>query len=189
MSGNEFPNMLWRERGDRVIQLQNIGKYYYTDTTVTQALRKVNLEFQIGEFAAITGESGSGKSTLLNIISGIDTFDEGEMYYDGKPTFQYDTSDWERFRRERIGFVFQDYSLIGHYSALENITGVLLILGAEKKEAHQKAYHYLEKVGLKGLEKQRASELSSGQKQRLSIARALAKETSIIVADEPTGNL
>lgn len=172
-----------------MIQLQNIGKYYYTDTTVTQALRKVNLEFQIGEFAAITGESGSGKSTLLNIISGIDTFDEGEMYYDGKPTFQYDTSDWERFRRERIGFVFQDYSLIGHYSALENITGVLLVLGLEEKEAQQKAYYYLEKVGLKGLELQRASELSSGQKQRLSIARALAKETSIIVADEPTGNL
>lgn len=172
-----------------MIQLQNIGKYYYTDTTVTQALRKVNLEFQIGEFAAITGESGSGKSTLLNIISGIDTFDEGEMYYDGKPTFQYDTSDWERFRRERIGFVFQDYSLIGHYSALENITGVLLVLGMEEKEAQQKAYYYLEKVGLKGLELQRASELSSGQKQRLSIARALAKETSIIVADEPTGNL
>lgn len=172
-----------------MIQLQNIGKYYYTDTTVTQALRKVNLEFQIGEFAAITGESGSGKSTLLNIISGIDTFDEGEMYYDGKPTFQYDTSDWERFRRERIGFVFQDYSLIGHYSALENITGVLLVLGMEEKEAQQKAYYYLEKVGLKELELQRASELSSGQKQRLSIARALAKETSIIVADEPTGNL
>lgn len=172
-----------------MIQLQNIGKYYYTDTTVTQALRKVNLEFQIGEFAAITGESGSGKSTLLNIISGIDTFDEGEMYYDGKPTFQYDTSDWERFRRERIGFVFQDYSLIGHYSALENITGVLLVLGMEEKEAQQKAYYYLEKVGLKGLELQRSSELSSGQKQRLSIARALAKETSIIVADEPTGNL
>lgn len=172
-----------------MIQLQNIGKYYYTDTTVTQALRKVNLEFQIGEFAAITGESGSGKSTLLNIISGIDTFDEGEMYYDGKPTFQYDTSDWERFRRERIGFVFQDYSLIGHYSALENITGVLLVLGMEEKEAQQKAYYYLEKVGLKGLELQRASELSSGQKQSLSIARALAKKTSIIVADEPTGNL
>lgn len=172
-----------------MIQLQNIGKYYYTDTSVTQALRKVNLEFQIGEFAAITGESGSGKSTLLNIISGIDTFDEGEMYYDGKPTFQYDTSDWERFRREQIGFVFQDYSLIGHYSALENITGVLLVLGMDEKEAQRKAYYYLEKVGLKGLELQRASELSSGQKQRLSIARALAKETSIIVADEPTGNL
>ncbi|RKI37996.1 ATP-binding cassette domain-containing protein [bacterium D16-51] len=172
-----------------MIVLQNIGKYYYSDTSVTQALRKITLEFQTGEFVAITGESGSGKSTLLNIISGMDTFDEGEMYFEGEPTFQYDDDDWERFRRERIGFVFQDYSLIGHYSALENITGVLLLLGLEDKEAEQKAYHYLERVGLKGLEKQRASELSSGQKQRLSIARALAKETSIIVADEPTGNL
>lgn len=172
-----------------MIVLQSISKYYYTDTSVTQALRKINLEFQMGEFVAITGESGSGKSTLLNIISGMDTFDEGEMYYDGEPTFQYDTEDWEDFRRNRIGFVFQSYNLIGHYSALENITSALLIMGMDEGKAKEQAYYYLEKVGLKGFEKQRASQLSSGQKQRLSIARALAKNTAIIVADEPTGNL
>lgn len=172
-----------------MIVLQNISKYYYTDTSVTQALRKINLEFQMGEFVAITGESGSGKSTLLNVISGMDTFDEGEMYYDGEPTFQYDTEDWEDFRRNRIGFVFQNYNLIGHYSALENITSALLIMGTDEEKAKEQAYCYLEKVGLKGMEGQRASELSSGQKQRLSIARALAKNTAIIVADEPTGNL
>lgn len=172
-----------------MIVLQNISKYYYTDTSVTQALRKVNLEFQVGEFVAITGESGSGKSTLLNIISGMDTFDDGELYFDGEPTFQFDASDWETFRRDKIGFVFQNYNLIGHYSALDNVMSALLIMGMEESEAKEKAVRYLEKVGLNGLEQQRASELSSGQKQRLSIARALAKETSIIVADEPTGNL
>lgn len=172
-----------------MIVLQNISKYYYTDTSVTQALKKINLEFQVGEFVAITGESGSGKSTLLNIISGMDTFDDGEMYFDGQPTFQFDVSDWEAFRRDRIGFVFQNYNLIGHYSTLDNVKSALLIMGMTETEAKEKAIHYLEKVGLKGFEQQRASELSSGQKQRLSIARALAKETAIIVADEPTGNL
>lgn len=172
-----------------MIVLQNISKYYYTDTSVTQALRKINLEFKIGEFVAITGESGSGKSTLLNVISGMDAFDDGEMFFCGEPTFQYDAADWENFRRNEIGFVFQNYSLIGHYTTLENIKSALLIMGYQEEEAARQAVTYLEKVGLKGMEKQRASELSSGQKQRLSIARALAKNTSIIVADEPTGNL
>lgn len=172
-----------------MIVLQNISKYYYTDTSVTQALRKVNLTFRVGEFVAITGESGSGKSTLINVISGMDTFDDGEMYYNGEPTFAYDAADWEKFRREKIGFVFQNYSLIGHYTALQNITSTLLIMGKAGDSAEEKAKQYLKKVGLQGLEDQLASELSSGQKQRLSIARALAKETEIIVADEPTGNL
>jgi len=172
-----------------MVVLQNISKYYYTDTSVTLALRKIHLEFCKGEFVAITGESGSGKSTLLNVISGMAGYDEGEMFYDDEPTFQYDADEWEEFRRNRIGFVFQDYNLIGHYSALQNVVSALLIMGIEEKEAEERAMFYLEKVGLKGFEKQRASELSSGQKQRLSIARALAKETEVIVADEPTGNL
>ena len=143
----------------------------------------------MGEFVAITGESGSGKSTLLRIISGMDTFDDGELYVDGQPTFQYDEDDWEEYRRTKIGFVFQDYSLIGHYTAKENIVSALLIMGVPEKEAGDKAIHYLERVGLSAQRDQRASKLSSGQKQRLSIARALAKNTDIIVADEPTGNL
>lgn len=171
------------------IELQNISKSYYSETAVTQALRKVNLTFSMGEFVAITGESGSGKSTLLNIIGGMDTFDEGEMFVDGEPTFQYDDEDWENYRRTKIGYVFQDYSLVGHYSALDNIKSALLIMGADRDTAEQTAMDYLEQVGLKGYETHRASELSSGQKQRLSIARALAKNTDIIVADEPTGNL
>lgn len=171
------------------IKVQNISKYYYSETAVTQALQGINLEFRMGEFVAITGESGSGKSTLLRIISGMDTFDDGELYVDGQPTFQYDEDDWEEYRRTKIGFVFQDYSLIGHYTAKENIVSALLIMGVPEKEAGDKAIHYLERVGLSAQRDQRASKLSSGQKQRLSIARALAKDTDIIVADEPTGNL
>ena len=171
------------------IKLQNISKYYYSETAVTQALQGINLEFRMGEFVAITGESGSGKSTLLRIISGMDTFDDGELYVDGQPTFQYDEDDWEEYRRTKIGFVFQDYSLIGHYTAKENIVSALLIMGVPEKEAGDKAIHYLERVGLSAQRDQRASKLSSGQKQRLSIARALAKNTDIIVAEEPTGNL
>ena len=164
-----------------MIRLENIYKYYYSESSVTQALRNVNLEFSKGEFVAITGESGSGKTTLLNVISGIDTYDEGEMYVNGQPTFQYDDDDWEEYRRDKIGFVFQNYNLIGHYTVLDNMISALLILGVGEKKAEKKALKYLEKVGLKGFEKSRASKLSSGQKQRLAIARALAKETDIIM--------
>ena len=171
------------------IQLEGISKSYYAKTAVTQALRKINLTFRMGEFVAITGESGSGKSTLLNIIGGMDTFDDGEMYVDGQPTFQYDEEDWEEYRRNKIGYVFQDYSLIGHYTVLDNMMSGLLIMGLSSDEAKNTARHYLKLVGLEEYELHKATELSSGQKQRLSIARALAKNTGIIVADEPTGNL
>ncbi len=171
------------------IQLEGISKSYYAKTAVTQALRKINLTFCMGEFVAITGESGSGKSTLLNIIGGMDTFDDGEMYVDGQPTFQYDQEDWEEYRRNKIGYVFQDYSLIGHYTVLDNMMSGLLIMGKTKEEAKVIAREYLHMVGLGEYEMHKATELSSGQKQRLSIARALAKNTGIIVADEPTGNL
>lgn len=171
------------------IRLSDISKSYYSETSVTQALRKINLTFSEGEFIAITGESGSGKSTLLNIIGGMDSFDDGEMYVDGEPTFQYDDTDWEDYRRNKIGYVFQDYSLVGHYSALDNVMSALLIMDQTIEQARITATEYLRQVGLEGLETHKASELSSGQKQRLSIARALAKNTGIIVADEPTGNL
>lgn len=172
-----------------MIQLTNVSKYYYTDSSVTQALDNISLTLPDTGFIAITGESGSGKSTLLNIISGMDTFDDGEMYVDGEPTFQYDSADWEEYRRNKIGFVFQNYGLIDHYTVTENILAALYIQGSEKKDGTVQAEKYEDLVGLLELKDHRASELSSGQKQRLSIARALAKKTKIIVADEPTGNL
>lgn len=172
-----------------MIKLENVSKYYYSENSVVPALRKLKLEFKSGEFVAITGESGSGKSTLLNIISGLDTYDEGELYIDGEATSHFDDDDWEEYRKNKIGFVFQNYNLIENYSSLYNVESALLIQGYTGKEARSRAKELLNRVGLKGQIRQRAAKLSSGQKQRLSIARALAKNTDIIVADEPTGNL
>lgn len=172
-----------------MISLSGLSKYYYSAGAVAAGLRKINLEFAAGEFVVITGESGSGKSTLLNVISGLIPYEEGEMYVDGEPTSHYDADDWENYSRDRIGFVFQDYRLIGSYTAAENVISALLLRGYTRAEAEEACTGYLEKTGIAKLRDQKASRLSSGQKQRLAIARALAKETGIIVADEPTGNL
>lgn len=172
-----------------MLKLENISKYYYSSSNVTCALRKINLEFKCGEFVAITGESGSGKTTLLNVISGLDSYEDGEMYYDEKPTSYFDAEDWETYRKEEIAFIFQHYNLIDSYSVLENVMLSYTIAGTSRKEAKEKAKEILKKVGLDKDIHKKAIKLSGGQKQRLSIARALAKETKVIVADEPTGNL
>lgn len=174
-----------------MIRLTDVSKYYRSNQNVTLGLHKINLEFHPGEFAVITGESGSGKSTLLNVISGSDSYDEGEMYIEGQETSCYDKADWEQYRREKISFIYQNYNLIDSFTVLQNVKSALLIRipQMDEKEADRKALEYIRKVGLEKQAKKKASHLSSGQKQRLSIARALAKETEIIVADEPTGNL
>ncbi len=172
-----------------MITLKNVSKYYRSSSGITTGLRKINLEFHKGEFVAITGESGSGKSTMLNVLSGSDTYEEGEMYLYGHPTSGYGKSEWELYRRDYISFIYQNYNLIDSYSAIDNVESALLMKGISKKERREKALKYLEITGLSEYADHKGSELSSGQKQRLSIARALAKETDIIVADEPTGNL
>ena len=176
-------------RNHTVISLQGLSKYYYSAGTVATGLRKINLELKKGEFVVITGESGSGKSTLLNVISGLLPYEEGELYIDGEPTSHYDADDWERYRRDKIGFVFQSYQLIESYTVGENVESALLLRGHSGKEAKEECAQYLAKVGLSEYRNRKAAKLSSGQKQRLAIARALAKDTDIIVADEPTGNL
>lgn len=172
-----------------MIEIQELSKFYYSDSSVTVALKKISLEFPDQGLVAITGESGSGKTTLLNVISGQIPYDEGEMLMDGEPTFGYDEADWEEYRNEKVGYIFQDYSLIMDYTVLDNVISVMVIMHADMETAKKKAEEYLEKVGMIELADRKARELSSGQKQRLSIARALAKETKVIVADEPTGNL
>ena len=172
-----------------MLKLENISKYYYSSTNVTCALRKINLEFKLGEFVSITGESGSGKTTLLNVISGLDTYEDGEMYYGDKTTSYFDDEDWENYRKNEIAFIFQNYNLIDSFTVLENVAVAYIIDGYDYKTAKKKAKEVLKLVGLDKDYRKKAIKLSGGQKQRLSIARALAKETNIIVADEPTGNL
>ena len=168
--------------------LKDIGKIYVSEGNVAVGIRGVNLSFDKGEFVAVTGKSGSGKSTLLNVISGMDSYEEGEMYIDGEPTSHYMQSDWESYREKYISFIFQDYNIIESFTVLENVE--LALLHIEDKNARRKrALELLDRVGLSSHIKQKGSKLSGGQKQRTVIARALAKDSPIILADEPTGNL
>ncbi|MCD6482212.1 MAG: ABC transporter ATP-binding protein/permease [Candidatus Izimaplasma sp.] len=172
-----------------MLKLKNISKYYHSNEVVALGLRKVSLEFNLGEFVAVTGESGSGKSTLLNVISGLDTYEDGEMYINSEETSYYSIEEWEAFRRQYIGFVFQNYNIIDSYSVLENVMIALTIQGYNPELRKARALELIDKVGLTSHINHKASKLSGGQKQRCVIARALAKDCPIIVADEPTGNL
>lgn len=172
-----------------MIRLDNVSKFYYNKGIITSGFTKVNLELNAGEFVVITGESGSGKSTLLNVISGLDTYEEGEMYIDGQETSHYTEQDFEEYRNKYIGNIFQNFNLVNSYTVYQNIELVLLINGYTKDEARPKVEEIIKKVHLEEFAKSKVSKLSGGQKQRVAIARALAKETDIIVADEPTGNL
>lgn len=172
-----------------IIKLKNVSKFYYSKGVIASGFTKLNLEFKMGEFVAITGESGSGKSTLLNVISGLDTYEEGEMYINGKETSHYSEKDFEDYRRKYIGNIFQNFNLINSYTVYQNIELVLLLNGNNKKEIKQKVLDLIKTVGLSKFKNTKVSKLSGGQKQRVAIARALAKDTPIIIADEPTGNL
>ena len=172
-----------------MLRLERVSKFYSAGGLVSAGFSKVDLQFRLGEFVAITGESGSGKSTLLNVISGLDSFEEGEMYIQGQATSGYSKEDMENYRKQYIGSIFQTFNLINSYTVYQNVELVLLLSGYDKKDIPDRVHEIIDKVGLSGFEKKKASKLSGGQKQRVAIARALAKETPIIVADEPTGNL
>lgn len=172
-----------------MIRLKNVSKFYYNKGVIASGFNKVNLEFKIGEFVAITGESGSGKSTLLNVISGLDSYEEGEMYINGEETSHYSEKDFEDYRRKYIGNIFQSFNLVNSYTVYQNIELVLLLNGAKKRDIKSKVLELIKKVDLYKFRNTKVSKLSGGQKQRVAIARALAKNTPIIIADEPTGNL
>ncbi|MDY0210570.1 MAG: ABC transporter ATP-binding protein/permease [Acholeplasma sp.] len=172
-----------------MIKLEGVSKYYNSDSNVVLGLRRVNLEFKLGEFIAITGESGSGKSTLMNVISGLDKYDEGEMFVNGEETSYFSVEEQEQYRKQYIGFVFQNYNIIDSFTVFENVMAALMIQGYDPKKRKARALELIDKVGLTSHKNHRASKLSGGQKQRAVIARALAKDCPIIVADEPTGNL
>lgn len=172
-----------------MIELKNVSKFYSSEGSMAVGIQNVSLSYDLGEFVAITGESGSGKSTLLSVISGLDSYEEGEMLINGKSTSDYSREDFDRYRNQMVGFVFQNYNLIDSYSVLENVMLPLLAKGMKPKDAKKDALSIIEKVGLKGRIRSKASKLSGGEKQRTVIARALASGAPIIACDEPTGNL
>lgn len=172
-----------------LISLKNVSKQYYNKGVIASGITKVNLDFEMGEFVAITGESGSGKSTLLNIISGLDTYEDGELYICNKETSHYQEADFEAYRRKYIANIFQNFNLINSYTVYQNIELILILNGAKKKEIKPKVLKLLKQVNLEKFRHTKVSKLSGGQKQRVAIARALAKDSPIIIADEPTGNL
>lgn len=171
-----------------LLQLSGIGKIYVSDGTVSVGIRGIDLSFERGEFVAVTGASGSGKSTLLNVISGMDSYEEGELYIEDSPTSHYLESDWEEYRSKYISFIFQDYNILESYTVLQNVELALMHI-KDRRERRKRAVELLQRVGMEKHLKQKGSKLSGGQKQRTVIARALAKDSPIILADEPTGNL
>ncbi len=172
-----------------MLKLKNIKKSYKTGTFVQNALKGINLCFRENEFVAILGPSGSGKTTLLNIIGGLDRYDSGDLIINDKSTKEFKNKDWDAYRNNCIGFIFQSYNLISHITVLENVEMGMTLSGIKSKERKNKALELLDKVGLKEHAHKKPNQLSGGQMQRVAIARALANDPEIILADEPTGAL
>lgn len=172
-----------------MLQLKNITKSYKTGEFTQVALDKVNLNFRESEFVAILGQSGSGKTTLLNIVGGLDQYDSGELIINGQSTERFKDSEWDAYRNNSVGFIFQSYNLISHLSITDNVEMGMTLSGIAPVEKHRKALEVLEKVGLKDHVHKKPNQLSGGQMQRVAIARALANNPDIVLADEPTGAL
>ena len=172
-----------------MLELKGICKRYVTQSFTQVALDSVSLAFRDNEFVAILGPSGSGKTTMLNVIGGLDHFDSGDLLIDGISTKDFHDRDWDAYRNNRIGFVFQSYNLIPHQTILENVELALTLTGVGHAERRQRARKALEAVGLGEHVNKRPSQLSGGQMQRVAIARALINDPEIVLADEPTGAL
>lgn len=172
-----------------MLQLKNIKKSYTTGTFTQKALDNVSIKFRNEEFVAVLGPSGSGKTTLLNILGGLDRYDSGDLIINGKSTKEFKNREWDAYRNNSIGFIFQSYNLIGHISILANIEMSLKLSNVKKSVRRKKAMEALTKVGLKDHAHKKPNELSGGQMQRVAIARSLVNDPDIILADEPTGAL
>ncbi len=172
-----------------MLELKHIKKSYTTGTFTQHALKDVSLKFRKNEFVVILGPSGSGKTTMLNIIGGLDRYDSGDLVINGKSTTKFRETDWDSYRNNCIGFIFQSYNLISHISVLDNVEMGMTLSGINQKRRRKKALEVLERVGLKEHAHKKPNQLSGGQMQRVAIARALANNPDIILADEPTGAL
>ena len=172
-----------------MLELKEIVKAYQTANLVQVALNKVSVAFRDNEFVAVLGQSGSGKTTMLNVIGGLDRFQSGDLVIDGISTKDYKARDWDAYRNNRIGFVFQAYNLIPHQSVLANVELALTLSGVSRSERRKRALDALERVGLKDHVHKKPSQMSGGQRQRVAIARALINDPEILLADEPTGAL
>lgn len=172
-----------------MIELKNIKKEYHTGGMTQKALDDINIIFRNNEFVSILGQSGSGKTTLLNIVGGLDQADSGDLLINGNSTKGFKDRNWDSYRNNSIGFVFQSYNLIPHQTILSNVELALTLSGVSKKERLIKAENALEKVGLKDHINKKPNQLSGGQMQRVAIARALVNDPDILLADEPTGAL
>lgn len=187
--GGERASVPAWERLPSMLELKGICKRYVTQSFTQVALDSVSLSFRDNEFVAILGPSGSGKTTMLNVIGGLDHFDSGDLLIDGISTKDFHDRDWDAYRNNRIGFVFQSYNLIPHQTILENVELALTLTGVGHAERRQRARKALEAVGLGEHVNKRPSQLSGGQMQRVAIARALINDPEIVLADEPTGAL
>ena len=172
-----------------MLQIKNISKTYKTGNLVQRALDDVSLNLRDNEFVAILGPSGSGKTTLLNIIGGLDRYDSGDLIINGISTKKYKDRDWDSYRNHTVGFVFQSYNLIPHQTVLANVELALTISGISGKERQERAIKALEEVGLGDQIHKKPNQMSGGQMQRVSLARALVNNPDILLADEPTGAL
>ena len=168
---------------------EGIRKVYRTGEVEVTALRDLDLRVAAGELVAVMGPSGSGKTTLLNCLSGLDDIDAGRVLIGGRDLFAMSDADRTEHRARSMGFVFQSFNLIPVFSAVENIELPLLLVGTDRREARQRAMAMLARVGLTGRDRHRPNELSGGEQQRVTIARALVARPAIVWADEPTGNL
>jgi putative ABC transport system ATP-binding protein len=174
---------------DEILIATNVRKVYKTPAGSVEALRGLSLRIPAGEFLAVMGPSGSGKTTLLNCLSGLDEIDSGTVVVDGLNIHKMSDAKRSRHRAEKMGFIFQSFNLIPVFTASENVELPLLLAGASPSEARSRAEETLERVGLAPRKNHRPNELSGGEQQRVTIARALAGRPSIVWADEPTGNL
>ena len=172
-----------------MIELRKLTKIYHSDAEGSIGLKNISITFPEVGFVALTGQSGSGKTTMLMVLSGFQSYEEGDMFIDGVDALSYQEEDWQAYQKKDIGFIFQDYGLLESYTVIDNVVITLELIGLSEKEAKDRAMHYLKVVHLDDLVNQRVVTLSSGQKQRLAIARAIAKEPKIILCDEPTANL